>query len=411
MKGALGRVASAPRRPMNNQPSTSTEEQSTASRSTLGVDAFKRMLLTGDRGPASVSDNGIDTNASRKHDDSSADLSSRMAEGLHNQEKTPPLPGLQPSGDAEGQSGQAGPNPVSDSGSSADTASTSQHSIFETVQPTHDDSPRTSDELDVTEARAFRAGLGIIAERREKPPLPRSRRGKPLQEVRSEQGPTAKFDDFINSLSLPSSRNISSKTQSLRSPGHNDGLTSDHLKSAEALDTQKKTPPAVPLSRRKSQQAPKKPVLARSSSSRYSVFSETEGPLSPHPTNSSFKAPPPPPARRSNSSSGRRPSIDVVSIPEEADVSYLETRPGLAQTPSYQKRMSQGLPPPIPPPRRGWGSSRGSMENPRPSMASLGLSETGESRSSTPSRDRQDILADIAALQREVDAARAGAGQ
>jgi hypothetical protein len=101
----------------------------------------------------------------------------------------------------------------------------------------------------------------------------------------------------------------------------------------------------------------------------------------------------------------------VASIREDADIPYLEARPEMPHTPSYLKRLSQGLPPPPPPPRRGRGSSRSSIDTSRPSMASLGLSETGGSRSSTPRSDTRDILADLAALQREVDAARAGAGQ
>jgi hypothetical protein len=367
VRETLGRFVSVPRRPVNNQPNTGGREQSSASKSALDVDAFKRMLLTGDRGP--------------------------------------------PSRDTVAQNSQAGPIPVSDSGSSADTASISQHSIFETVQPAHDDSPRTSDEFDGNEANAYRAGLGTISERGEKPPPPKSRRGKPLKENKPEPGPTAKFDSFINSLSQPASRNVSSETPSHKKPNLDAGTASDRPTSAEPADTQKKTPPAPPLTRRKSQQVPNKPVLIRSSSSRYSVFSDTEGPPSPQPTNSGFKVPPPPPARRSNSTNERRPSIDVASIPEDIGAAGLESRPGLPHTPSYLRRMSPGLPPPIPPPRRGRGSSRSSIETSRPSMASLGLTETGGSRSSTPRSDPRDILADIAALQREVDAARAGAGQ
>jgi hypothetical protein len=363
VRETLGRFASTPKRPVNNQLATGVKDPTGTSRSTLDVDAFKRMLLTGDRGPSVV-------------------------------QNTP-----------------AGPIPVSDSGSSADTASISQHSIFETVQPAHDESPRTSDELEGSEANAYRAGLGTISERGERPPPPKSRRGKPIKDPVVSQGPTARFDNFINSLSLPSSRNVGSETPSMKSPAIDEVALSDRFDLPGVADTPKKTPPVPPLARRKSQQAPKKPVLARSSSSRYSVFSDIDGPPSPGATNSASKPPPPPPARRSNSTTDRRPSMDVVSIPEEADLGYLDARPGLPHTPSYMKRMSQGLPPPVPPPRRGRGSSRSSMETARPSMASLGIMETGGSGVNTPQNEQRDILADLAALQREVDAARAGAGQ
>ncbi|KAJ9611597.1 hypothetical protein H2200_004781 [Cladophialophora chaetospira] len=363
VRETLGRFASAPRRPVNNEPVASAKDQSGAAKSALDVDAFKRMLLTGDRGPTVV------TNS------------------------------------------QAGPIPVSDSGSSADTASISQRSIFETAQPTHEESPRTSDELDGNEANAYRAGLRTISERGQKPPPPKSRRGKLLKEAISQPGPSAKFDDFINSLSMPSSRNVSSEAPNLKSPSVDERPANERFPELGVAETQRKTPPAPPLARRKSQQAPKKPVLTRSSSSRYSVISDTDGPPSPDAANSMSKPPPPPPARRSNSSNDRRPSMDVISIPEEGDVTHSDSRPGLPPTPSYLKRMSPALPPPLPPPRRGRGSSRSSMETSRPSMASLGILDAGDSGVSTPRSDQRDILADLAALQREVDAARAGAGQ
>ncbi|KIY02957.1 uncharacterized protein Z520_01422 [Fonsecaea multimorphosa CBS 102226] len=369
VRETLGRFASIPRRPVNSQSAAAGKDLSSFSKSTMDVDAFKRMLLTGDRGSSSVRDTA-------------------------------------------GQSIQSGPNPVSDSGSSADTASISQHSIFETVQPAPDESPRTSDELEANEANIYRAQLGTISEKGEKPPPPKSRRGKPLKDLGTEQGPTAKFDSFINSLALPGSRNVSSEAPSLRSPPIDESSTGDRLASAGYPDTQKKVPPAPPLTRRKSQQAPKKPVLTRSSSSRHSVFSETDGPPSPYFSSSGTKPPPPPPARRTNSTGDRRPSLDVASIPEDADVMDSEVRPGLQSSPSYSKRMSQGLPPPpLPPPRRGRGSSRSSMETTRPSMAHLAMEEAGGSDLGFPKGDPRDILADLAALQREVDAARAGAGQ
>ncbi|KIW75107.1 hypothetical protein Z517_11878 [Fonsecaea pedrosoi CBS 271.37] len=368
VKETLGRFASIPRRPVSGQSTVAGKDPGSSSKPTMDVDAFKRMLLKGDRGPSSSRDTAV-------------------------------------------QSVQSGPNPVSDSGSSADTASISQRSIFETVQIAHDESPRTSDDLEGNEANIYRAQLGTISEKGEKPPPPKSRRGKFLKDRETEQGPTAKFDSFINSLTLPGTRNVSSEAPSLKSPSIDETPSSDRLASAGQSDTQKKVPPAPPLTRRKSQQAPKKPVLARSSSSRYSVFSETDGPPSPSISSSGTKPPPPPPARRNNGTSDRRPSLDVASIAEDANLVDGETRPSLNSSPSYSRRLSQGLPPPLPPPRRGRGSSRSSMETTRPSMAHLDVADGGGSDLSSPKSDPRDILADLAALQREVDAARAGAGQ
>jgi hypothetical protein len=344
VKDTLGRFTSTPRRPVNSQANNALSIQSSA-KSAMDVDAFKRMLLTGDRGMTAM---------------------------------------------ASIQSAQI---PVSDSSSSADTASISQHSIFENVQAVPDDSPRTSDEFDGHEVNGYRAGLGTISERGEKPLPPKSRRGKLVAEPRTESAATAEFNNFIDSLSLPSSRNVSSESTNLTPT-----TTRDYAPTT--TEPEKKIPPAIPVARRKSQKAPHKPVLTRSSSSRYSVISDTDGPPSP------AMRPPPPPARRSNSINERRPSIDAASILEDPDDTY-DARPSLTHTPSYLKRMSQGgVPPPPPPPRRGRGSSRSSMETTRPSMASLGLNDNERRRSSTPQKDdSRDILADLAALQREVDAA------
>ncbi|KIX00937.1 uncharacterized protein Z518_10002 [Rhinocladiella mackenziei CBS 650.93] len=381
VKDTLGRFASSTRRPSSHQLGVGAKDQSGSTKPAMDVDAFKRMLLTGERGPSSTSS---------------------------------PRDGVV-------QNTQAGPSQsVSESSSSADTASISQHSIFETAPPMQEESPRTSDDLGANETDEQRAGLGTAPEGKKKPPPPKSRRGKPLKEIGVEQGPTATFDNFIHSLSLPDSSNVGSETPPLRSSPIGQRSPGDSLAASTALDSQKRTPPAPPLARRKSQQAPSKPVLTRSSSSRYSVLSGYDAPPSPS-TNSTSKPPPPPPSRRSNSTGDRGPSFDALSVPENTCLASKQSPtespgsdsgPGLPSTSSYLKRMSQGPPPPVPPPRRGRGSSRSSVETQRPPMAALGMSEPGGSdpnvgRSGT---DARDILADLAALQKEVDAARAGAG-
>lgn len=310
--------------------------------------------------------------------------------------------------------------PVSESSSSADTASISQRSLFETVQPSvEEESPRSSYEAESKEVTQDRQ-TASTTDARKKPPPPKSRRGKPLRESTGEQEAKQNFNKFIDSLSMPASRTVSTENPVLRSPTAESGQTPELVGNTDANEQSvKRTPPAPPLARRKSQQVPGKPLLTRSSSSRYSVLSEYDAPPSPSATNTTFKAPPPPPSRRTTATNERRPSFDVKSVPEDgqfvtgasdSDLFNSEPRPGMARTPSYMKRNSPGLPPPIPPPRRGRGSSRSSVETQRPSMATLGLTDGGGSQRDSGDIDRTDILADLAALQREVDAARASAG-
>lgn len=375
VKDTLGRFASVSRRPPAGQ------ESGGPGRQALDVAAFTKLLLTGERavpGPR--------------------DLAAQSSQANHGQ-------------------------PVSESSSSADTASISQHSIFETIPPAQEESPRSSFEGDSKEPGEQPPNLPITTEGKKKPPPPKSRRGKPLRDSAGEQESKQNFDNFINSLSLPSSRNISSEASALRSPTTEQSPTIDKAASPDMLAIlQKKVPPAPPLARRTSQQAPSKPILTRSSSSRYSVLSDYDAPDSPSAVNSGFKIPPPPPAaRRTTGSSERRPSFDVQSVPENAaidgssdslETSGAEARPGIPHTPSYLKRMSLGQPPPVPPPRRGRGSSRSSVDTQRPTMAALGISEA-EGGDVTPRSDyvdRRDLLADLAALQLEVDAARRSAG-
>lgn len=383
VRDTLSRFATAPRRLSGNQ-AFAVKEQSGAGKPTMDVDAFKRLLLTGERRPPVPTARDV------------------LVHGTHT----------------------VSVQPVSDSGSSADTASISQHSIFETVASLPDGSPRTSDELDADEAGEQRARLGSGPESRKKPAPPKSRRGKPLKQSSEERGPAPMFDNFINSISLPGSRHASSGASGPKSP------TADALPMDEGFamtggtEAHKRVPPPPPLARRKSQQAPSKPNLTRSASSRHSVLSDIDAPSSPTSLSSTHKAPPPPPLRRSTGTGERRPSLDVTHIAPLTETSspittqyHRETVIGERNTGISDntlpatRRLNQIQVPPVPPPRRGRGSSRSSVDTQRPSMAVLGMAGHGGSDSSAgrTSTDPSDILADLAALQREVDAARASA--
>ncbi|KAJ4509171.1 hypothetical protein HRR83_007143 [Exophiala dermatitidis] len=388
VRDTLGRFAGVPRRPTSENPpvggpsgSSIGRERSGSTKAAMDVDAFKRLLLTGERGTPS----------------------SAAAEAAVQNTHT----GVMPT--------------VSDSGSSADTASISQHSIFETVVPLPEASPRTSDDLEEHQANEQRATMGSASETRKKPPPPKSRRGKPLRDSRGESGPTPTFDSFINSLSMPSSRHVSSEPSGLTSPTTDRSTTKEPSSPTAETEVHRRTPPAPPLARRKSMQASSNPGLTRSGSSKDSTLKELETPSSPVVPSTTHKLPPPPPSRRSTGATERKSSMEVSSFAEainNPDVQHQE-RPSATEseheTPSsnslLSRRLSHPHPPPVPPPRRGRGSSRSSVENQRPSMAALGAAEHGGTGSSLrrSSTEGRDILADLAALQREVDAARASA--
>ncbi|KAL2441576.1 hypothetical protein ABEF95_015617 [Exophiala dermatitidis] len=388
VRDTLGRFAGVPRRPTSENPpvggpsgSSIGRERSGSTKAAMDVDAFKRLLLTGERGTPS----------------------SAAAEAAVQNTHT----GVMPT--------------VSDSGSSADTASISQHSIFETVVPLPEASPRTSDDLEEHQASEQRATMGSASETRKKPPPPKSRRGKPLRDSRGESGPTPTFDSFINSLSMPSSRHVSSEPSGLTSPTTDRSTTKEPSSPTAETEVHRRTPPAPPLARRKSMQASSNPGLTRSGSSKDSTLKELETPSSPVVPSTTHKLPPPPPSRRSTGATERKSSMEVSSSAEainNSDIQHQE-RPSATEseheTPSsnslLSRRLSHPHPPPVPPPRRGRGSSRSSVETQRPSMAALGAAEHGGTGSSLrrSSTEGRDILADLAALQREVDAARASA--
>lgn len=205
----------------------------------------------------------------------------------------------------------------------------------------------------------------------------------------------------------------------------------------------KKAPPPPPASRR---QAPASAGRARSGSNLTQNSIQEEDESSPIPRIApppSKPAPPPPPARRGNNSVAAQPSPAVETPPVTETPPTLassENKPippppprrthsktaSITRTSSNASRTS--IPrsgdnaPPAPPPRRGAGSGRNSLEGAsrrlsgqdyrrtsgQSDASSLQQVDEGEAPQQPPQRD---MLADLAALQAEVDALRAKAGQ
>jgi hypothetical protein len=210
----------------------------------------------------------------------------------------------------------------------------------------------------------------------------------------------------------------------------------------------RKTPPAPPLTRRHSQLVSESKAT-RPASMRLPTNAEEESSSSSYEhilSQSTAKAPPPPPTRRPASvrnlsradsipSSGtspqeqQRPRSKSGSAPTPPPARMASTRqssrpPSVMSMEMTSKRASTGPPPPPPPPRQR-ASSRTSMEGPVLSSGSSRRASSDYYRRSIDSTREEsfasqadhgglsegssganDILADLTALQREVDALR-----
>lgn len=345
VKQTLGRFAPA-RRPSSTPDQTaSTARVAGSSRQSLDVEAFTRLLLTGD--------------------------------------STRNEPSLKHSANASG-----------DNASSTDTNSVSQSSLFEVPAHTADITPRSSQDYE----RATQPSAGDTAVKAA-PPAPAPRRGK-----------SVKVKDQPQNLG-----------GSLAEPNY------------QPARTAAAPPPPPPTARRSNQH-----VVASSQEDNVEKQkgSETQTGITA-PALKTIPPPPPPPIRRQHSISGSRRSSDLAPTAEEPDQSQLlkssrqsstdrPPAPPSRNSSASIKRQSLSAvhPPPVPPTRRGRDSSRSSMDSFRPSLTSImggdgdhenSVPEQGppasgskETRNLTPS-SADSILAELANLQKELDAARRNA--
>ncbi|TVY41525.1 hypothetical protein LSUB1_G003701 [Lachnellula subtilissima] len=395
---------------------------SSPGRASLDVEAFKRLLMTGNAGL------GIST-------------------------ATPPT------------QAHVAQHALGDGGSSTDASSVSRQSIFEAIQETHAESPRTSHEI--SDPDDDRRGLATetqsLTSGRKKPPPPSSRHGKSINvELRDE--PTA---STVQPPSTPGS--ITSQNYFTLSPVNSNRSQTDlnkplppapnrasHDSDQESVfdkeaagrtpeppspssSIRKKTPPAPPLARRHSQLVSDS-KLTRSGSGRLSPRVEEDNvsiagsEYSGRERSNSGKVPPPPPSRRPPSirSSSQNlpvssPSATSIPTPPPARGSSRHSMSGRPPSlssldlPTSNKRASV-VPPPPPPHRHGWETPtqsqspgalrrasgekrRRSIDNARPRRDSEASSVSQvEIIESNPGSD--NILADLSTLQREIDALR-----
>lgn len=395
---------------------------SSPGRASLDVEAFKRLLMTGNAGL------GISTTA-------------------------PPT------------QVQAAHHALGDGGSSTDASSVSRQSIFEAIQETHAESPRTSHEISDPDDDRRRLATEIQSSTsgRKKPPPPSSRHGKLIKvELRDE--PTASTMQSPSTPGSITSQNYfsSSPVNSIRSQtdlnkplppapnraSHDSDRESVFDKEAAgktpeppspSSSIRRKTPPAPPLARRHSQLVSDS-KLTRSSSGRLSPRVEEDNvsiagsEYSGRERSNSGRAPPPPPSRRPPSIRGSSnhlpvssPSTTSLPTPPPARGSSRHSMSGRPPSlysldlPTSNKRAS--VVPPPPPPHRHGSETPTQTQSPGALRRASGDQTRRSTDSARPKRDSEassvsqvekiesnpgshNILADLSALQREIDALR-----
>ncbi|KAF2658066.1 hypothetical protein K491DRAFT_690416 [Lophiostoma macrostomum CBS 122681] len=399
-----------------------TEKPGLGSKGNLDVESFKNLLMKG--------------------------ISSPSSSGQSLQTATAPHP-LAPS--------------VFESSSSTDTSSISRQSIFEPVQDTHVDTPRTSYEM----AESDDDTVGLVSdvrkpEKRKPPPAPKHRHGK-LVTARTPQ--TVAFSEFSATppAASPVSRDRASSDLNkplpptppvIAPPLHivsHDISTDKSLPSeSKPIETpslpdiptpQKKTPPPVPLVRRQSQLRTSAASTRSRSNSNLTMTSQhsidvpllspsfSHEPTSSPSTNKS--PPPPPPARRhgasltgSNTPSANTSTTDLtssigvrrsntVSSPNPPSRRTTFSSPPPSPVPGTSSRNnprsvsneSATMAPPPPPPPRRRQSGRSSLDKERPLPPSSSPTESRrtslENKRSSFDGRRRTSLASESSLRHE----------
>jgi hypothetical protein len=341
-------------------------------------------------------------------------------------------------------------------GSSTDTSSVSRQSIFEPVQEAHPESPRTSHEISEPEdeRRGLTTELHSSTLGRKAPPPPSSRHGKLIKVELRDDPQIVQSPPTPNSITSPtyfnsSPRSMTDPNRSLTDlnkplpPAPNRASHDSDRESVFDKEAAGKTPePPSPSSSIRKKSAPAPPITRRHSQlvHRSKLTQNDAGRLSPkaeeetntpakkenRPRSDSARAPPPPPVRRpavrGSSHHGQLTSPSTISLPAPPP-SRGSSRAGrppsvLSVDLSNDKRSSMAPPPP--PPRHGrrisfdaqspGESRRTSGEHPRRSIESArrgsASSSIREEENLGSSVGRPDIMADLSALQREIDALR-----
>ncbi|CAO2656161.1 Nn.00g049640.m01.CDS01 [Neocucurbitaria sp. VM-36] len=355
-----------------------------------------------------------------------------------------------------------------ESSSSTDTSSISRQSLFEPPQEVHAESPRTSYEMAESEEDEQ---MGLVSEvkkgKKKPPPAPKHRHGKL---VTPRQPQVVSFDSFAateptsspvmktkdnsdtNKLLPPTPVvspppfHISTQDTTTYQPSPVQPRASEPLAPSEAPTPQKRTPPPVPLARRQSQLRSSGTANRSRSNSSLTMSSQhsIEPVPSPVPSNQDpmvgAKSPPPPPpsrhgARLPNLSSSSANSSST-ELPQRSDSTRTATSaqgplsrrstidsdfepsspsPGVNRTSSISSNRNTSrvvsnestgsvMPPPPPPPRRRQ-SNRSSFDQQRPYNSSASPTESRrtsmENKRTSLDSKRRTSVASESSLRRE----------
>lgn len=367
-----------------------------------------------------------------------------------------------------------GQHSVGDSSSNTDASSISRQSIFEpTTGPALQESPRSSHEgspMDEEQQQLVGSTLSISG--KIKPAAPKPRHGKLVRtntpQIVSFEDPTLSFSSSTTSMTLPvsSTSKLPGTLSDIEKPLPIVPNALDSVHATETVESptesfkrnsysapsdiqasptpQKRNAPAPPLSRRHSLR-PKPFATSERSTPISEEGSQDSFPLSQSPPTTASKVPPPPPPRRTGHARNSSPSSMSTTTSATATQSQSRsddpatksmkarppTPPNRSPSLSGVKRQStqplSGSPamaPPPPPRRRGSSASNYSYnpsrlsgtystvatERMRSDSNASSISQMPLNSPTASNTENRDVLADLSALQREVDELRGKIG-
>jgi len=349
---------------------------------------------------------------------------------------------------------------VGDNSSNTDASSISRHSIFEPLLEAGQETPRTSHEISPSgDEKQLPVQKSSPRSGRIRPPAPKPRHGNPTTgnttQMVSFQEPILSSQTSSNSqtalqecLTSSSPRTPTDLNKPLPLPPAVESSECGSEESAPSIRRRpqseyfeprglqfnspslKRDPPTPPLARRHSQLRPN-PFMGPGRSTRISEENlvDAKPPPQRNPTTNAEPPPPPPPRRSaltwslsttstsSSVSALRAPS--TTSIADDENTKFSKSPPPVppTRTPSISSVKRPPKPSPTanssptvapPPPPRKRDSSHSSLTPSRPGgeyPADRSRVDSGASSTVaiTPGTEDKDVLADLAALQREVD--------